>query len=197
MGRGMARWRISGHGQRAIATAAIAGCLLMVPPAMAQDSATRGPILPFRLATGGDPLPSVLRTRLHRASPSPQAEPGVPAEVKQSVGCVITGTTATAAAILAGGENLVNIIAGGVVAPQNSAILYIGLVGVVFASFCAIGQALTPLYLYYTEDAAPEPISRSGLSRTRLDVTPPPRQLTTASLTGRFTTDQREWQGAR
>ncbi|MCC7271990.1 MAG: hypothetical protein IT561_04925 [Alphaproteobacteria bacterium] len=78
-------------------------------------------------------------------------------EVKQSVGCLISGTVATLAAMGAGGENLVNIIAGGTVAPTNTAVLYIGLVGVVFASFCAIGQAITPLYLYYFDNGAAAP----------------------------------------
>ena len=72
--------------------------------------------------------------------------------VKQSMGCLISGSTGTVVALLAGGENLVNIIAGGIVAPANPMVLYVGLVGVVFTSFCAVGQALTPLYLQYFEE---------------------------------------------
>ena len=78
--------------------------------------------------------------------------------VKQSMGCLIGGTTATAAALLAGGRNVMNVIAGGGLVPANPAVLYIGLVGVVFASFCAIGQALTPLYLHYVEGAGEAPL---------------------------------------
>ncbi len=90
------------------------------------------------------------------SAPSPlQAE--LSPEVQQSLGCAIAGAGGTAAALAAGGENLVNIIAGGVVAPQNRAVLYIGLAGVVFASFCAIGQALTPLYLYAVTTPEPPP----------------------------------------
>ena len=69
--------------------------------------------------------------------------------VKQSMGCLVGGTTGTALALLAGGRNVMNVIAGGGLVPANPGVLYIGLVGVVFASFCAIGQALTPLYLHY------------------------------------------------
>lgn len=80
--------------------------------------------------------------------------------VKQSIGCVLGGTVGTTIALAAGGENLVNIIAGGLVAPANPLVLYTGLVGVVFASFCAIGQAMTPLYLYYFE--TPPPVEIPG-----------------------------------
>lgn len=72
--------------------------------------------------------------------------------VRQSMGCLVSGTGGTVAAMIAGGENLVNVIAGGVVSASNPVVLYTGLFGVVFASFCAIGQALTPLYIqYFTE----------------------------------------------
>ncbi|CAA7617026.1 conserved exported hypothetical protein [Candidatus Terasakiella magnetica] len=71
--------------------------------------------------------------------------------VKQSIGCVVGGTVGTAAALSAGAENLVNVIAGGLVTPANPFVLYSSLMGVVFASFCAVGQAVTPLVLYYTD----------------------------------------------
>lgn len=76
---------------------------------------------------------------------------------KQSIGCVLTGSGGTALAVWAGGENLVNVIAGGMVVPANAVVLYTGLVGVVFASFCAIGQALTPLYMHLVETPEPPP----------------------------------------
>jgi hypothetical protein len=69
--------------------------------------------------------------------------------VKQSLGCLIGGVTGTGVALLAGGGNVMNVIAGGGLLPSNPLVLYTGIVGVVFASFCAIGQALTPLYLYH------------------------------------------------
>lgn len=68
---------------------------------------------------------------------------------KQSMGCLMGGTVGTTAALIAGGENLVNIIAGGIVPAGNPVALYVGLFGVVFASFCAVGQALAPLYVDY------------------------------------------------
>ncbi len=76
---------------------------------------------------------------------------------KQSMGCLLGGTSGIAAALIAGGENLVNVIAGGIVAPANPIALYVGLFGVVFASFCAVGQALTPLYIEYFEAPSPVP----------------------------------------
>jgi len=76
----------------------------------------------------------------------PQA---VPQEVKAAWGCVISGTAATVAAMAGNAENLINVVAGGIVTPANPAVLYLGLAGVVFTSFCTLGQQLTPLYLYY------------------------------------------------
>ncbi len=83
---------------------------------------------------------------------APKASEGWSDSVKQSMGCLVGGTTGTTLAMLAGGENLVNIIAGGIVPAANPLALSIGVVGVVFASFCAVGQALTPLYLEYFAD---------------------------------------------
>lgn len=83
--------------------------------------------------------------------------------VKQSIGCVVGGTAGTVAALSAGTENLINVIAGGLVRTANPVVLYTSLLGVVFASFCAVGQAMTPLVLYY---AAPPPAAP-----------PPPRNL--------------------
>ena len=85
------------------------------------------------------------------ADAAPNAPGSTDDSVKQSMGCLIGGTTGTAVALLAGGRNVMNVIAGGGLVPANPAVLYIGIVGVVFASFCAIGQALTPLYLHYVD----------------------------------------------
>jgi hypothetical protein len=77
--------------------------------------------------------------------------------VKQAIACLGVGTAATAGAIAVGAENLTNLIAGGLVTAANPAVLYLGLTGIVFASFCAIGSALTPIYLYYTLPTSPHP----------------------------------------
>jgi hypothetical protein len=89
-------------------------------------------------------------------SPPPAASAPTPSltvedslSLDESIGCLVGGLAGTGAALLAGGQNLVNVVAGGLVAPANPLVLYTGLVGVVFASFCAVGQALTPLYVYY------------------------------------------------
>ncbi len=89
-------------------------------------------------------------------------EPRTPPHVVQAYACLIGGTTAMAAAFAAGAENLVNTIAGGIVPTQNQGVLILGVAGIVFASFCAVGQALTPVYLYYTE---PLPIERAADTR--------------------------------
>ncbi|HYH37420.1 MAG TPA: hypothetical protein VD860_04295 [Azospirillum sp.] len=76
----------------------------------------------------------------------PQA---VPQEVTAAWGCVLMGSAGTVAALTANSVNLLNVVAGGVVTPANPAVLYLGLAGVVFTSFCTLGQQLTPLYVYY------------------------------------------------
>jgi len=80
---------------------------------------------------------------------------GMPTDALQSAHCAMFGTGASVVALHAGAENLVNLIAGGLVPPANRAALYIGIVGVVFASFCQIGQAFTPLYLYLVDPPPP------------------------------------------
>jgi len=88
------------------------------------------------LATS-DPLPARLPKplTLHRTFSD---------EELHSIGCLVGGTIGTGAAVAAGGVDVVNIIAGGVVPVSNPLALGIAMAGVVFASFCAVGQALTP-----------------------------------------------------
>lgn len=158
---------------RGVLTAGVATALLLAPVAGRAAEPPSPPVL----VSSGATVPAVF---LHRVTDTAPASAEMPPEVQQSLGCAITGSAGTAAAVLAGGENLVNIIAGGVVMPQNRAVLYIGLVGVVFASFCAIGQALTPLYLYSV--STPEPGSAEAArqaARAAAPAAPPARLLRT------------------
>jgi hypothetical protein len=83
---------------------------------------------------------------------------GMPSIVRGAIGCAIGGTLGTAAAFIAGGENTINLVAGGLVPSVNRAALYVGLVGVVFGSFCALGQAVTPIITHAViEPPAPAP----------------------------------------
>lgn len=65
-------------------------------------------------------------------------------EYDLSLGCIIGGVTGTTLSVGAGGLNVVNLIAGGLVPAASPVAAYLALGGVVFASFCAVGQALTP-----------------------------------------------------
>jgi hypothetical protein len=67
-------------------------------------------------------------------------------ETRQSVGCLLLGTAMTGASALAGAENLINIIGGGVVQPRSQSIVFLGTLGITFGTFCAVGAALTPLW---------------------------------------------------
>lgn len=90
----------------------------------------------------------------------PKAPPHTPDDVRQAWACVAGGSVGTAAAVAAGAENLVNVVAGGVVAPSNRAVMIVGLTGVVFTTFCTLGQQLLPLVEYYAPwGATPAPAS--------------------------------------
>ena len=81
----------------------------------------------------------------------------------RSVACLVTGGAATAAALALGWQNVTNLISGGIVPAAGPGAIALGLFGVVFTSFCAIGQALTPLYLDLTrEPQLPSPTPRGN-----------------------------------
>jgi hypothetical protein len=87
-------------------------------------------------------------------------EPLVFGEAEQgSLGCIVGGTLASIGAAMIGAENIVNLIAGGIVPAATPVALYASLFGVVFATFCAVGQSMTPALLYayrrYIEGAVP------------------------------------------
>lgn len=178
--------------RRSLTAAATAGALLFatVAPAVAADvdSRLQARLSGLAAAKGGLPAREVPAAvvpvksygpSFPALSEDPGPDGGMSESTKQSVGCAIGGTSGTVLAAWAGGENLVNVIAGGLVAPANAVVLYTGLVGVVFASFCAIGQALTPLYLHLTEPPAPPP--RAVGRPVRKDSNLRPRVWTDAS----------------
>ena len=107
-------------------------------------------------------MPSIApraRPILSAQAPAPDLstpENGLSEDVTKAIGCAAVGSVATVAAVAVGGENLVNVIAGGIVAPANPGVLYLGLIGVIFAAFCGIAESLMPIYLHATKPA-PEP----------------------------------------
>ena len=128
------------------------GLLPGIEPAAVSDPAA----LPWRYA--------VLDRNVRTASIDPQtptapaSKPAADSDFNGAVGCVVTGTVGTTIAALGGGLNTINLIGGGIVGAINPVTFYVSLVGVVFISFCQLGQALTPLYLHMTAPAAPEPV---------------------------------------
>lgn len=93
-----------------------------------------------------------LLPRHSEPAPGREPAPDMSMSAKESLGCAVAGISGIAVAIAAGGENLVNVIAGGLVVPANPVVLHTSLVGVVFASFCVVGLALTRLYLCWIGD---------------------------------------------
>ncbi|HYH20139.1 MAG TPA: hypothetical protein VD995_16125 [Azospirillum sp.] len=91
------------------------------------------------------------------STPMIPVRPEASENVKTAWGCVIGGTVGTGVTLAAGAENLINVIAGGLVAPASPAVLAIGLAGVVFGTFCTLGQAVTPLYVHYFDNPKDAP----------------------------------------
>lgn len=80
-------------------------------------------------------------------------------EYDLSLGCIVGGSAGTALSMSAGGMNVVNLIAGGLVPATSPVAMWVALGGVVFASFCSVGQALTPAVLAtYSYFVPPEPV---------------------------------------
>lgn len=147
--------------------AALAAALLAQPGA-----AGAGELLPVPVSVREGPalapIPAVLRRDVRAFGPSAPPVREIPVEpdgspsliAQQSIGCLIVGSGMTGLAMLAGSENLVNIVGGGLVRAANPQVLALGVLGVTFGTFCAVGGALTPLYLHLTRDpepAAPPP----------------------------------------
>lgn len=82
-------------------------------------------------------------------SPAPAVPSGAPVvtEYDLSLGCIVGGISGTGLSLAAGGINVVNLIAGGLVPAASPVAAYLALGGVVFASFCAVGQAVTPVVM--------------------------------------------------
>ncbi len=120
--------------------------------------------------------------------PHPPAA-GLNDTVRGAIGCTIGGTVATAVALAAGGENTVNLVAGGLVPSVNRAALYVGMVGVVFGSFCAIGQALTPIVTRQVVDPPsgappPHPPPRFDTRHAAAEATIPQRMAYQSGVLG-------------
>jgi hypothetical protein len=121
----------------ATAAAAAVLALLLTVPAVAQETAA--PHIP------------------------PKAPPReMPDSVRASWACVAGGSAGVAAAVAAGAENLINVIAGGIVVPANRSVMVIGLAGVVFSTFCTMGQQLLPLVDYYNPWGAGDDSREAG-----------------------------------
>lgn len=100
-----------------------------------------------------------------------------------SLGCIIGGTVGTVAAVAIAGPNIVNMIAGGIVPAATPGAFYAGLAGVVFASFCAVGQAATPAVMLAYRNAT------TAFGANEPEATPAParpREEPPAPLLGRL-----------
>ncbi len=86
--------------------------------------------------------------------------------VAQAMGCLIAGVAGTGLSLASGLENVVNIVAGGTVVPVNQLALYTAVAGVVFGTFCAVGQAVTPLYLQLVRTAPAAPTITADAGRS-------------------------------
>lgn len=137
-------------------TSALVAMAAMLTPTVAMAEAPASPALHpvayhVQMARGSTPS----QIAAQRAAPTTTA---LPDSVRGSVGCLMTGTAGTAIAALAGGEEIINVVAGGGLPPTNRLVYMTGLLTVVFVSFCAVGQTMEPLYTHLMEkETAPAP----------------------------------------
>lgn len=115
---------------------------------------------------------------------SPMAPPKAPREIPDDVrsawACVAGGSAGTAAALAAGAENLINVVAGGVVAPSNRSVMVLGLAGVVFTTFCTLGQQLLPLVDHYAPWGPAAGPADSETARAETPAKPQPAPMTSS-----------------
>lgn len=155
------------------------GACCVLAAMLAVSSIASGPASAQGLAQGVTPV------RAYGPAFPPMREPAVDAEgntssvVQQAKGCVGTGLGGLLLSAGAGSLNLVNVIGGGAVLHSNNGTLYIALAGVVFASYCAIGSALTPLALHATAHPSPD---RQAIGAVT-PAAPPHDQLATRPVT--------------
>ena len=92
-------------------------------------------------------------------SGEPGALPPVSDAERQAYGCLVGGGTAAALTAIAGATETVMIVAGGILRPTNSLVLWVSLAGTVIASACAMSALATPgvvrLWNYYHDGARP------------------------------------------
>jgi len=90
-----------------------------------------------------------MNSKWYGSVPSPvfNASPGEGwSESEQgAVGCILAGSVGTAATLYIGAANILNLIAGGGAPAASPSALYAAVAGVVFATFCGVGQAVTPV----------------------------------------------------
>ena len=157
----------------------------MVLVGVAAEAASPGPVPEATVATTLPTKAYGPDFSLPSPNPSQQQETsGSITEYDLSLGCIVGGTTGTALSLSAGGMNVVNLIAGGLVPASSPVAMWVALGGVVFASFCSVGQAVTPTvlatYAYFVHPA-PATLSLSTDARYCQAALPPSR-----SGTGRF-----------
>lgn len=131
----------------------VAGLSLLAPTYAQAEPFASSSVLPaaYHVQLARGMLPSQ-----HSQRALTNIEP-LPDSVKEGIGCLVIGSAGTFLAAMAGGEEILNVIAGGGLPPTSRAVYMTGLLSVVFVSFCAVGQTMTPLYthLMTEEEAAP------------------------------------------
>lgn len=146
----------SGRIQRALIRVAIVAAALsqvVTGPAFAQQ----GPVS-IATTTG-----AVVAQQFGQAARPPQAAGEGLAETsdaeRQAYGCLVGGGAAAVLTAVAGATETVKIVAGGMLVPTNSLVLWVSLAGTVIASSCAMGALATPgvvrLWNYYYNGARP------------------------------------------
>lgn len=114
----------------------------------------------------------------HPLAPSEMTSGEPPSEAfteqtREGIACLVTGTVATGLAVVAGWQNVTNLMSGGIVNATTPAAVGLALFGVVFGSFCAIGQALTPVFVNVFDLPPPAPPEQQPAPQTAERPVPP------------------------
>lgn len=159
--RTVPRRRLHSRRLRATLLAAVLGASGFARPAAADADANAVPAARSPLAQLVAPA-SFRPNILPRSPYEPRPQEGslfdsrfIDMSYAQAIGCISTATLATGATLLSGPGNVMSLLTGGKLLVPDGTTFSVGLLGIVFVSFCSIGQALTPLYIEVLYSGAP------------------------------------------
>lgn len=94
-----------------------------------------------------------------RTGPNPGGPWGMSEAEWQGAGCLASGVAATAAAYATNANEVVMVVAGGIIAPSTPLLLGIVMLSTVFTSGCAVGAIAAPFGYWLVRQAPPSVVA--------------------------------------